>query len=769
MTTSIWDKLVSFKELNSVKSSRKKQFLFKKILSTELPKWVDQGWEKSKEYKSTKYIGVTKEKPIKEQYTDMLWVLLSNMGFDKLNSDNEFSLPYDFHDSSLKEPIDICAVDEETVLIIKCFASSKIEDGSFASEIKEFASRIPGLHKVIQKQFPYVKVKYIMAIHNYIVSKKDLFLMESNNIVFFNDAAYQYYYELSKQLGNCSRYQLLGNLFAGQDIKNMDDRIPAIKGKMGNHTYYSFSIEPERLLKIGYVLHRNESHQNMMPTYQRIIKKKRLQEVQSFIDNGGYFPNSIIISIDTKKKGVTFDLANNQAENTISKIGILHIPKRYRSAYIIDGQHRLYGYSNTNYAKSNTIPVVAFVDLDRTEQIKMFMDINENQKPVPKSLRVTLNADMLWDSDNPTEQRQALRSRLAQMLGEKQTSPLFSRIVIGETEQQPEKCITVEAIQQALKKCRFFNQYGKKNTIIKEGIFDCNNNQDSCDLFYPFIEKCLSIVRRECIKEWELGDNESGILTINRGMQAIIRVIDDIVSMLVDNHMIEPKKQSVDNMIGLIQYYLSPLTKHINNMSLEDKQKLRRVFGAAADNWFWRNFQKPIADAIPNFKPEGLDEYWENQTKQYNEETKNMLESIENKVKDIISTDLESVYDEGWLIKGLPKSVYIKAKNAADDAFYKQVQNGGDQTEIPIWKFVDLADCKQIVINGSNWSSLFEDKFVREEDRKIVGGKEAKTEWMPQLLKIKNKLSKSSYSVSYDEYNLVKSIYDWVGNMLVGF
>lgn len=121
-------------------------------------------------------------------------------------------------------------------------------------------------------------------------------------------------------------------------------------------------------------------------------------------------------------------------ENSISKLGILYLPKRYRSAYIIDGQHRLYGYSDSKYAKTNTIPVVAFVDLDREEQIKLFMDINENQKAVPKTLRVTLNSDMLWESPNFNERRKALRSKIAQMLGEEDTSPLLNRVVIGENE-----------------------------------------------------------------------------------------------------------------------------------------------------------------------------------------------------------------------------------------------------------------------------------------------------------------------------------------------
>ena len=84
-----------------------------------------------------------------------------------------------------------------------------------------------------------------------------------------------------------------------------------------------------------------------MPTYQRLIKKKRLLEVRKFINEGGYFPNSLIISIDSDGKGVQFLPAGPKNDGAISRIGTLLIPKRYHSAYIIDGQHRLYGYSDT--------------------------------------------------------------------------------------------------------------------------------------------------------------------------------------------------------------------------------------------------------------------------------------------------------------------------------------------------------------------------------------------------------------------------------------
>jgi DNA sulfur modification protein DndB len=759
--------MVSGKDLNTAKNARKKVFITKKVTTSDLTKLVDDGWEKCKDFKNPKFVGVTKEKPIEEQFEDRVWLLFANMGFTELNSDREFKMSYDFHDDSLTEKINVFAVDDETILIVNCHAAENLIERSFAEEISSYSEKIAGLRKETLKRYPGRKTKFIWASHNYISNRRDLALLDKAGISYFSDTTIEYYSELAKHLGSCSRYQLLGNLFANQEIKNLDDRVPAIQGKMGGYTYYSFSIEPEKLLKIGYVLHRSEANQNMMPTYQRIIKKKRLQEVRGFINVGGYFPNSIIISIDTNGKGLSFDQSATKVDGTISKIGVLHIPKRYRSAYIIDGQHRLYGYSDSKYAATNTIPVVAFVDLERSEQIKLFMDINENQKAVPKSLRVTLNADMLWESPDFGEQRQALRSKIAQMLGEESTSPLHSRVVIGESEFTPDRCITVEAIQSALKKCRFFDSYGKKNALQKSGTFDCGNNQETCDLFYPFIERCFLYIREVCIAEWDKGDRDSGMLTMNRGIQAVIRVVDDVVNMLVDKGMIYPKSQDLEDMFGLIKYYLKPLADYINNLDVDQRKDLRGYFGGGADTRFWRAYQKAISDARPDFNPDGLEDYWQNETKVYNEETKTMLYEIESKIKLLISERLSDYYGDSWLIKGLPKNIYTRAKSETDEAMYEHVSNDGDETEIPIWDYVTLAECKPIIVNGKNWSLFFEDTFVRPEEMNLAGGKDPKTDWILRLNTIVNKLSKDSYSISADEYSYVKSIHEWLMEILV--
>ena len=63
MTRTNWDLMISGKELSAEKNSRKKLYISQKILSKDLPEYIDAGWEKAKDFKNPKYVGITKEKP----------------------------------------------------------------------------------------------------------------------------------------------------------------------------------------------------------------------------------------------------------------------------------------------------------------------------------------------------------------------------------------------------------------------------------------------------------------------------------------------------------------------------------------------------------------------------------------------------------------------------------------------------------------------------------------------------------------------------------
>ena len=753
-----WENIVSGKELITAKNKRKNLYIEARERKVALEELEEEGWEYVKDYADSKFVKVRKEKPFYERFEDQIWLLFFQMGFKHLNRDANFKMNYDFNNPDFTQQIDVFAADDETILIVECKSSEDLNEVQFKKDIEKLHGQMEELRKCALKQYPGRKVKFIWATHNCIMSAKDIKRLQEWDIIFFSDSTIQYYSELVKHLGTCSRYQLLGNLLANTEIKKMQNKVLAIKGKMGGHEYYEFSIEPEKLLKIGYVLHRNEANKNMMPTYQRIIKRKRLKEVQSFINDGGYFPNSIIISIDSGGRKLQFDESPTKLDDSISKIGVLHLPKRYHSAYIIDGQHRLYGYSDSEYANTNSIPIVAFVDLDRSEQLKLFMDINENQKSVSKTLRITLNSDMLWDSPNQNERRDAIRSKIAQMCGEEQSSPLLGRVVIGEDEKNNIKCITIQAIQLALQKCSFFSTFAKNNTIATNGSFDVGDNQATIDRFYPFLEGCFKTVKNECETEWSLG--EQGILTINRGIQGIIRIINDVVNLLIAQNKLFPLTQDIDDIINEVEYYMSPLLNHINKLTEEQRIELKSFYGGGAENKYLHYFQKVIHDSLTDFNPEGLEEYIENTTKEYNATSKEYIYAIEEKLKDVIAESLQEYYGDKWLIKGLPKTTYKEAEKAASDKNYELLSND-EESDIEPWDCISLSDCKDIVVYSRNWSEIFESIITRPEDL-ILSTKEQKTEWINTISKEQNKLSKSTYSVPKSSFELISNIYAWL-------
>src|SRR6185437_9149522 len=128
-----------------------------------------------------------------------------------------------------------------------------------------------------------------------------------------------------------------------------------------------------------------------LPTYQRLVKKSRLKAIGEFIKEGGYFPTNILVNFEERRR---FDKRSIDDEANI-QFGDLHLPDRYKSAWIVDGQHRLYGYSviDPKFSKQN-VAVIAFEELKREDEAKLFVTINHEQKTVPRTLLDELDADL---------------------------------------------------------------------------------------------------------------------------------------------------------------------------------------------------------------------------------------------------------------------------------------------------------------------------------------------------------------------------------------
>lgn len=198
----------------------------------------------------------------------------------------------------------------------------------------------------------------------------------------------------------------------------------------------------------------------------------------------------------------------------------------------------------------------------------------------------------------------------------------------------------------------------------------------------------------------------------------------------------------------------------INKLTEEQRIELKSFYGGGAENKYLHYFQKVIHDSLTDFNPEGLEEYIENTTKEYNATSKEYIYAIEEKLKDVIAESLQEYYGDKWLIKGLPKTTYKEAEKAASDKNYELLSND-EESDIEPWDCISLSDCKDIVVYSRNWSEIFESIITRPEDL-ILSTKEQKTEWINTISKEQNKLSKSTYSVPKSSFELISNIYAWL-------
>ncbi|WP_375211226.1 DGQHR domain-containing protein [Hyphococcus sp.] len=157
--------------------------------------------------------------------------------------------------------------------------------------------------------------------------------------------------------------------------------------KQGKHQFYTLTMPSEVLARTCSVTTRKEDPEK---GFQRELDAKRAKEIAEYIDRGlGTIPSSIVLS------------AQESAELKIVGRGkTIEFTDTPGAFLILDGQHRVYGFSKAK--TSLRVPVVIYNGLSRTEETRLFIDINTKQKPVPSQL--LLDIKQLADIETETEQ-----------------------------------------------------------------------------------------------------------------------------------------------------------------------------------------------------------------------------------------------------------------------------------------------------------------------------------------------------------------------------
>lgn len=210
-------------------------------------------------------------------------------------------------------------------------------------------------------------------------------------------------------------------------------RLPALRIKRASsqrkESIYTFFAPARTLLDLGYVA-RLES--NLPSAYQRLLNGSRLRALEDYINAGNSFKNSVVVNLPDNVKFTRKSSAALTSSTHKVDVGILKIPVVPASLWIIDGQHRIYGYNSTQKLDS-PLSVIGVQFMTTFEQGKIFVDINKNQKPVDPNL--------LWDLYfhlTPNEYT-GIISALVRDISCNRHSKLYEKIYVPEVSQKARK------------------------------------------------------------------------------------------------------------------------------------------------------------------------------------------------------------------------------------------------------------------------------------------------------------------------------------------
>ena len=184
--------------------------------------------------------------------------------------------------------------------------------------------------------------------------------------------------------------------------------------------------------------------------------------------------------------------------------------------------------------------------------------------------------------------------------------------------------------------------------------------------------------------------------------------------------------------------------------------ELRSKYGSGAPTRLRRIFQQAVHEHRDDFQPEGLEEYWRDQSKQYNIETYSRVLDVETKLRDDVKEVLQDAHGAMWLKKGLPEKLYT---GLVTEAAKKNRTIENEKDEKTPWDCLNLIHLREIMMYQAQWSTLFQKQYTIPGQEGLK--KEQKTNWLVELNRIRN-IADHEYSVSKDDADYVAALHDWL-------
>lgn len=716
----LWPLLDKEADLKKEYRKRSKKYELKRISHEDLESFAQDGWFVHRKLKKT--IVVKKERPIDERLENLWWVLLYKMGYTELNSGRSFRILLKSKGNTENKSISVFASDDETVIVTQCIASDKLKKKSLKTEIEGLASNRGKISSAVKSFYGAdfkPKILWFLVTENVIWSDDDIKEAESSNIKRITELELPYYTQLADHLGSAARFQFLAEFLKDQKIPELSGvKVPATRGKLGGRYFYTFVTTPKHLLKIAFVNHRTLDDPDGYPAYQRLIQKSRLKAIGKFISNGGYFPNNLLLNF---VKTPRFDILQKDTASDVH-FGQLYLPETYKSAWVIDGQHRLYGYAGlSGYFLDHNIVVIAFEKISKEEEANLFVTINHEQKSVPKNLLDDLEGQLNWGSAEPSERIGALCARLIQKLNRDMASPLYGRFSAEGIKTTQRTCLTVPQVKQGIKRSGLLGRVSAEGTY-QAGPICAKTDNATLMKAQKILNGYFRSIQEASLNRWESG--RPGKTCTNESIQALTLLFAEIIKYLYKGDEGKIEKISELKFIEDTNKIIEPLLSLIKSDPQEVDKVFSVPFGSGGPRELFFRLSSIIKSVSADFTPDNYDDWSATQSADLRQTADSQIQKINILVQNHIFTVFRSIHGEkngAYWEKGIVnKDIKVSA--------YNKSQEDDLDVRLPLETYLDFIDFKKIV--DKEWG-LFKDVF----DIPIDGakGKAKNIEWMERI------------------------------------
>lgn len=747
--------LVDEKKIKSAFRLRNRTYNENSVAHSDVDEYLSKNWEVHRTLKTR--TNLRKQKQVGSQLEDDFWVFLQRMGYQIINSDH-FKLPYKRADGTLdKKQIDVFVADEETALVVECKACKTRSKRSLSKDLAETISFKGAMARTINNYFAPSKLKtiWIYVTRNVIWSQPDADRAKAAGIKIITDNELEYYSAFIKHVGKAGRFQILGELIGSQAVAGLSGhKVLAAKGRIGGYPYYSFVASAKDILKLSFVNHYALNLPEGQPAYQRMVSNTRLKKIGKFIDEDGYFPTNIILNFSEEQNFEQVEKRGTGSGKT--EYGWLHLPNKYKSAWVIDGQHRLYGYS---FAEPDSLDddvlILAFEGMDKKSEAELFITINQEQKSVPRSIIVALQADLKWGSKDLKDRMAAITSRVVLRLSNDKTSPLFQRVVVEGLGSNAEKSLTIPELSKGINRVKLVGEI--KNDLLIPGPGSDSTDLKSVERATNLLIAWFNEVSSLAPDRWDSG--KEGFFCTNPGIRAYISLLSEIIEYTSSKSKYDPLTSPIDYLIEKATPLLTPLCSYYKNAPKEEiDSTFSRKFGEGGVREYFYLLCEIVWSENKDF---GSDEFREYVRLKHDERLNQAhldVISLNEKMMDIVHSSLRDKYgtsrhprtgEELWWEQG------ISSQKAKRKAFDRQL---ADDLENKKEKFayLDVLDIRDIIKESDNWA-LFESRFNKRmpDERK---GKKYYLDWMETFNELRKIPAHSSKLRVYSDtdYNFIE-------------